>query len=152
MSKEGFDQRVIDFKNQICQKSARYHKRQIQQYEIELLKRLPEKIGKAIPESKGEYWMNRFENIAKRLPDLGENGTPYIKAKNNLLRELNKKHRLQRKGQWLGTMMPLFMITIGVAIGVSTGNLALWLPLGMVLGAVIGIIKDKSAEKKGLVL
>ncbi|MCH7396404.1 hypothetical protein MM236_00315 [Belliella sp. DSM 107340] len=152
MSTEAFDQRVIEFKKYIDEKAAGYRKRQIQQYEIEILKRLPEKIGKAIPASNGEYWMSQFEVIAKKLPGSTENGTPYVKAKNNLLRELNKKYKLQRKGQWTTIMMPVFMSAIGIPIGMSTENLGLWLPMGMVIGIVIGISIDKSAEKKGLVL
>lgn len=151
MTGQEFDQRILDFKTNIDQKFSQYRKRQIQQYELEALKRLPEKLGNAIPNEDVAYWLGRFEEVSNQLPTPTENGTPFVKAKNQLFRDLNKKYKIQRKGQWTAIMLPVFMSSIGVAIGVSTGNLALWIPIGIIIGLVVGRTIDKNAEKKGLV-
>ncbi|AFL85823.1 hypothetical protein Belba_3317 [Belliella baltica DSM 15883] len=151
MEHSSLNQRVDNLISLINQKAQEYRRKQIQQYEIEAMKRLPQKFGTVIPEKEVEIWMEKFEKVIQKLPSSTEKGTPYVKAKNELFRDLNKKYKIQRKGQWTAIMLPVFMSSIGVAIGASTGNLALWIPIGIIIGFVVGRSIDKNAEKKGLV-
>jgi hypothetical protein len=147
-----FERRIQEYRQDIDEKSSGYRRRQKQQYEIEILKRLPDKFEIIIPTKDQEYWMERFEKVVANLPSPSQNGTSYVKQKNELLRELNKKHNLQRKGQWIAIYAPVFMVSIGVSIGTATGNLALWLSLGIALGATTGYIIEKRAKRKNLIL
>lgn len=147
-----FERRIQEYRQNIDERSLGYRRRQIQQYEIEILKRLPDKFERIIPTKDQEYWMERFEKVVANLPSPSQNGTPFVKVKNELLRDLNKKYKLQRKGQWPVIFMPVFMISIGVSIGSSTGNLALWLPIGLSIGFGVGYAIEKNAKKKGLIL
>jgi len=147
-----FERRIQEYRQYIDEKSSGYRRRQKQQYEIEILKRLPDKFEIIIPTKDQEYWMERFEKVVANLPSPSQNGTSYVKQKNELLRELNKKHNLQRKGQWIAIYAPVFMVSIGVSIGTATGNLALWLSLGIALGATTGYIIEKRAKRKNLIL
>ena len=147
-----FERRIQEYHQDIDEKSSGYRRRQKQQYEIEILKRLPDKFESIIPTNEQEYWIGRFEKVVANLPSPTQNGTSYIKQKNELLRELNKKHNLQRKGQWIAIYAPVFMVSIGVSIGTATGNLALWLSLGIALGATTGYIIEKRAKRKNLIL
>lgn len=146
------EQRIQKYLQNIYKQSQGYKRRQIQQYEIEIFKRLPDKFEVIIPKKEHEYWMGRFEKVAAELPSPFSNRTSYVKQKNELLRALNKKYKLQRKGQGLAIYPTVFMICIGVSIGSSTGNLALWLPIGIALGAIVGYITDKRAKSKNLIL
>ncbi len=146
------EQRVIQYQQHIDDQSVSYRRRQYQQYEIDLLKRLPKKFGNVIPIQDQDAWMRRLEGLVQQLPEANANGTSFVKAKNEILRDLNKKYKLQRKGQWTVIFMPVFMVSIGVSIGSSTGNLALWLPVGMAIGFGVGYMIEKNAEKKGLIL
>jgi hypothetical protein len=147
-----FERRIQEYRQYIDEKSSGYRRRQKQQYEIEILKRLPDKFESIIPTNEQEYWIGRFEKVVANLPSPTQNGTSYVKQKNELLRELNKKHNLQRKGQWIAIYAPVFMVSIGVSIGTATGNLALWLSLGIALGATTGYIIEKRAKRKNLIL
>ena len=147
-----FERRIQEYRQDIDEKSSGYRRRQKQQYEIEILKRLPDKFEIIIPTKDQEYWMERFEKVVANLPSPSQNGTSYVKQKNELLRELNKKHNLQRKGQWIAIYAPVFMVSIGVSIGTATGNLALWLSLGIALGGTTGYIIEKRAKRKNLIL
>lgn len=146
------EQRIQKYLQNIYKQSQGYKRRQIQQYEIEIFKRLPDKFEVIIPAKDQEYWMERFEEVVAKLPSPTENGTSYVKQKNELLRELNKRYNLQRKGQWVAIYAPVFMVSIGVSIGTATGNLVLWLPIGIAIGVMAGYFMEKRAKRKNLVL
>lgn len=147
-----FEKRILSYRQHIEEKEKRYRENQFHQYELGILKRLPDKFGKIIPSHEQDYWMGKFEEVVKELPEPSQNGSLFVKAKNQLLRDLNKKYKLQRKGQWVAIFMPVFMVAIGVSIGTATDNLALWMPLGMALGFGVGYLIEKKAEKKELIL
>ncbi|GAB2633861.1 hypothetical protein [Belliella aquatica] len=147
-----FEQRIQEYRQTIDKRSLGYRRRLKQQYEIDILKRLPEKFEVVIPAKDQDFWMERFEKVVANLPSPSQNGTSYVKQKNELLRELNKKYNLQRKGQWVAIYAPVFMVSIGVSIGTATGNLVLWLPLGIAIGVMTGYFMEKRAKRKNLVL
>lgn len=147
-----FEQRIQEYRQTIDKRSLGYRRRLKQQYEIDILKRLPEKFEVVIPAKDQDFWMERFEIVVANLPSPSQNGTSYVKQKNELLRELNKKYNLQRKGQWVAIYAPVFMVSIGVSIGTATGNLVLWLPLGITIGVMAGYFMEKRAKRKNLVL
>lgn len=147
-----FEQRILSYRQLIEEKEKRYRENQLRQYELGILKRLPDKFGNIIQSHEQDYWMGKFEEVVKELPEPSKNGAPFVKAKNQLLRDLNKKYKLQRKGQWVSIFMPVFMVSIGVSIGTATDNLALWIPIGMVLGFGVGYLIENQAKKKDLIL
>lgn len=152
LNRNKYEQRILKYQTNIAERSIGYRRRQSQQYEIEILKRLPDKFEVIIPINEQEYWMERFEKVVANLPSPTQNGRDYVKQKNELLSALNKKYNLQRKGQWLAIYAPVFMISIGVSIGTATENLALWLPVGITLGISMGYFMEKRAKRKNLVL
>lgn len=152
VNRNKYEQRILKYQIKIEERSLGYRRRQNQQYEIEILKRLPDKFEVIIPADDQEYWMERFEKVVAYLPSPSQNGRDYVKQKNELLRELNKKHNLQRKGQWIAIYAPVFMISIGISIGTATENLALWVPIGITMGISIGYLMEKRAKRKNLVL
>lgn len=80
-----------------------------------------------------------------------------IKAKeNNLIKLIEKKHKIvpinYYKKLWMVLGMSVFGIPMGVAFGLSIGNLGMLgigLPIGMGIGVAVGTIMDNKALKEG---
>lgn len=78
------------------------------------------------------------------------------KKENNILRYLEKKHKVvpihYYRKLWLVLGMTSFGLPIGVAIGMSVGNIGLLgvgLPIGMAIGFAVGARLDKKALEEG---
>ena len=85
--------------------------------------------------------------------------TILYKKKNNLLKILEKRHKLVPKNYyrnlWLVLGITAFGVPFGLMFGFALNNLAflgLGLPIGMVIGIALGSSKDQEALKKGLQL
>lgn len=80
-------------------------------------------------------------------------------VKHQIIKHIEKKHKIVPKNYyrstWLALGMTTFGIPFGVGIGTSMNNMAfigIGIPIGMMVGIAIGTAKDKQAEKKGLQL
>lgn len=79
-----------------------------------------------------------------------------IKRQNQIVKLLEKKHKLVPKNYyrnlWMALGMSAIGLPIGVAFSVSIGNmglLAIGVPVGMVIGFTLGLNMDKKALKEG---
>lgn len=80
-----------------------------------------------------------------------------IKAKeSNLIKLIEKKHKIVPKNYykklWMVLGMSAFGIPVGVAFGLSIGNLGMLgigLPIGMGIGVAVGTSMDNKALKEG---
>ena len=103
------------------------------------------------------------EIINKHIEDLNSslisgNGfkRQLIKKQTQIVKLLEKEHKLVSKNYYRNLWMILGMsaigLPIGVAFGVSIGNMGLLvigLPIGMVIGLALGSGMDKKALKEG---
>lgn len=79
-----------------------------------------------------------------------------IKTLSQLLRVLEKKHKIVAKNHyrnlWIGLGMAAFGLPIGMAFGTALGNLTfigMGLPLGGAIGLALGVGMDRKAMKEG---
>ena len=78
------------------------------------------------------------------------------KAQTNILKLIEKEHKLVTKNHyrhnWLAIGMAVFGVPLGVAFGTSLGNMGfigIGLPIGMAIGVAVGSGMDKKAFQEG---
>jgi hypothetical protein len=78
------------------------------------------------------------------------------KAQSNILKLVEKEHKLvtinHYRHSWLAIGMAVFGVPLGVAFGTSLGNMGfigIGLPIGMAIGAAVGSGMDKKALQEG---
>ncbi len=89
--------------------------------------------------------------------DLGKEFKKQIKKKQcNILKSLEKEHKIVAKNHyrnlWMAVGMAAFGLPFGVAFGSILGNMAflgIGLPIGMVIGMAVGTGMDKKAFEEG---
>ncbi|NMM47715.1 hypothetical protein [Marinigracilibium pacificum] len=99
-------------------------------------------------------------SILNSIPDNDKSLLKHIRKSHfNVIRKLEKDHKIVSKNYyknlWMVLGMSAFGLPIGVAIATSLDNLAflgIGLPIGMALGIAIGSSMDKKAVEDGRVL
>ncbi len=80
-----------------------------------------------------------------------ENSKSYFKVINNIVKHLQKQHKLvregQNKGKWIGVSLG-----IGTALGAVLGNAGIGVAIGVAIGIAIGSYMDKKAKEEGRVI
>ncbi|MBT9484370.1 hypothetical protein [Sediminibacterium sp.] len=111
---------------------------------------------KELPEDTVELINQEIE----KLNAIGDDDK-YLKSKiktkeNNIIKLVEKKHKIVPKNYykklWMVLGMSAFGIPMGVAFGLSIGNLGMLgigLPFGMGIGVVVGTSMDNKALKEG---
>jgi hypothetical protein len=75
----------------------------------------------------------------------------YSQSLNNIIKHLQKEHKLVTEGHYMGIGMAIGT-GIGTAIGAGTDNVGTGLPIGTALGIALGSYLDKKAKKEGRVI
>jgi len=75
----------------------------------------------------------------------------YFKTINNIVKHLQRQHKLVTEGQYIGIGLAIG-VGIGTVLGVALGNLGIGPALGTALGVAIGAALDHKAKKEGRVI
>ena len=75
----------------------------------------------------------------------------YFKTINNIIKHLQKQHKLVTKGQYIAMWSGLG-VGIGVALGAALDNPGIGPAIGTAFGVLVGIAMDAKAKKKGRVI
>ncbi len=91
-----------------------------------------------------------------QLPDSNEKRKSYSKTINNMVKHLQKTHKLVSAGQNIGIWMAIGTgvgIAIGIAIGAAFDNPGIGPAIGIGIGLAVGsYLDDKKAKKEGRVI
>ena len=132
-------------------------KKDYKKYKLDLLLRVAKRVADFSSDC-GECQMFQQE-ITKLTQDLGylvqmpnkERRKSYFKTINNIIKHLQKYHKLVTEGQNIGIWMALGS-GIGVAIGAGMESVAIGIPIGVGIGVAIGAALDAKAKKEGKVI
>ena len=98
------------------------------------------------------------QDITQLTQDLGylaqwskEKRKSYFKAINNIIKHLQKQHKLVSEGHYIGIGMAIG-VGIGTAIGAALDNPGAGTGIGTAIGLAIGGYLDKKAKKEGRVI
>ena len=75
----------------------------------------------------------------------------FFKTINNIIKHLQKQHKLVTEGQYMG-MWTAVGSGIGVAIGAGLDNTGIGVAIGVAVGLAIGSYLDKKAKKEGRII
>ena len=75
----------------------------------------------------------------------------YHKTMNNIIKHLQKSHKLITEGQNVGLWMSIGT-ALGIGIGSAMDNTGVGFPIGMGLGLAIGTYLDNKAKKEGRII
>ena len=128
----------------------------LNQAQIQFVELIKELNNKNLPDKTVEIINKHIEDLNSSL--ISGNGfkRQLINKQTQIVKLLEKEHKLVSKNYYRNLWMILGMsaigLPIGVAFGVSIGNmglLAIGLPIGMVIGLALGSGMDKKALKEG---
>jgi hypothetical protein len=128
----------------------------LNQAQIQFVELIKDLNNKNLPDKTVKIINKQIEDLNSSL--ISGNGfiRQLIKKQTQIVKLLEKEHKLVPKNYYRNLWMVLGMsaigIPIGVAFGVSIGNmglLAIGLPIGMVVGLALGSGMDKKALKEG---
>ena len=132
-------------------------KKDYKKYKLDLLLRVAKRVDdfSAIC---GECQMSQPE-ITSLTQGLGnllqmpskEERKSYFKTINNIIKHLQKQHKLVTKGQYMGIGVAIGA-GVGVALGAALDNPGIGPALGTALGVAIGIAMDAKAKKEDRVI
>ena len=132
-------------------------KKDSKKYKLDLLLRVTKRVDDFSSHC-GECQMFQ-QDITRLIEDLGylvqmpskETSKSYSKTINNIVKHLQKQHKLvsegQKKGIWIGVGMG-----IGTAIGAALDNAGIGIAIGIAIGLAIGSYVDKKAKEEGKVI
>ena len=132
-------------------------KKDSKKYKLDLLLRVAKRVDD-FSSYCGECQMFQ-QDITRLIEDLGylvqmpnkEMGKSYSKTINNIVKHLQKQHKLVREGQkkgiWIGVGMG-----IGTAIGAALDNAGIGIAIGVAIGVAIGNYMDKKAKEEGKII
>ena len=132
-------------------------KKDAKKYKLDLLLRVAKRVDD-FSSYCGECQMFQ-QDITRLIEDLGylvqmpnkEASKSYSKTINNIVKHLQKQHKLvsegQKKGIWIGVGMG-----IGTAIGAALDNPGIGIAIGVAIGLAIGSYVDKKAKEEGKVI
>ena len=84
------------------------------------------------------------------MPDK-ERRKSYLKTINNIVKHLQKQHKLVTEGQYIGIGLAIG-VGIGTALGVALDNTGVGTAIGTALGVAIGSYMDRKAKEEGRVI
>jgi len=125
-------------------------------YKLDLLLRVAERVY-SFSSRCGQCQIFQ-QDISQLTQDLGylvhtpkEKRKSYFKTINNIIKHLQKHHKLISEGHYIGIGM-----TIGAGIGTALGaifeNLGIGTGIGTAIGLAIGVYLDKQAKKEGRII
>jgi len=134
-------------------------KKDSKKYKLDLLLRITKRI-EDFSSICGECQMFQ-QDITKLIQDLGylvqtpnpnkEEGKRYSKTIKNIVKHLQKHHKLVSEGQYIGIGLAVGA-GIGVALGAALGNPGIGPAIGVGIGIAIGSYLDKKAKSEGRVI
>jgi len=131
------------------------HKDQ-KKYKLDLLLRITERVDTFSSEC-GECQMLQ-PDITQLTQDLGyivhtpkEKRKSYFKTINNIIKHLQKQHKLVNEGHYIGIGMAIGA-GIGTALGAIFENPGVGTGIGTAVGLAIGTYLDKKAKKEGRII
>lgn len=150
-----------DWYNRIDREISSYKdtlsKKDYKKYKLDLLLRVAKRVDSFSPAC-GECQLFQQE-ITRLTQDLGnlvqmpnkESRKSYLKTINNIVKHLQKGHKLVTEGQNMGHWIAIGS-GIGVAIGAGADNVGVGIPIGIAIGLAIGRYLDAKAKKEGKVI
>lgn len=142
-----------DWYNRITREISSYKdslsKRAYKKYKLDLLLRIAQRVD-SFSSTCGECQIFQQE-ITRLAEDLGnliqmpakETRKSYFKTINNIIKHLQKQHKLVTKGQYIG---------IGIALGAALDNPSIGPATGTAIGVAVGIVMDAKAKREGRVI
>jgi len=132
-------------------------KKESKKYKLDLLLRVAGRVDD-FSSYCGECQVSQPE-ITQLTQDLGnlvqmsdkERRKSYLKTINNIVKHLQKQHKLVSEGHYIGIGMAIG-VGIGTAIGAALDNPGIGAPIGTAIGIAIGSYLDKKAKKEGRVI
>jgi len=125
-------------------------------YKLDLLLRIAERVDSFSAEC-GQCQIFQ-QDITQLTQDLGfltqwskEKRKSYFKTINNIIKHLQKQHKLVSEGHYIGIGMAIGA-GIGTALGAIFKNPGIGTGTGTVIGLAIGSYLDKKAQKEGRVI
>ena len=135
------------------------NKKTHKKYKVDLLLRLAKRV-EDFSYICGECQLFQPE-ISKLTQDLNyllqmpnpskEASKSYFKAIDNMVKHLQKKHKLVKEGHYLGIGIGIGM-ALSAGIGTVLGNPGIGPAAGIAIGVAIGIYLDKKAKQEGRVI
>ncbi len=147
-----------DIAKQISLYKDSLNKKDYKKYKLDLLLRVATRVD-SFSSGCGECQMFQSE-ISGLVEDINyvinmsmskEKRQSYSKRLNNIVKHLQKQHKLVTEGQYLGIGLALGT-AIGVAIGAGSDNVGVGIPIGIGIGIAIGAGLDAKAKKEGKVI
>ena len=133
-----------------------FNKKESKKYKLDLLLRLVKRVDDFSAYC-GECQIFQ-QDITRLTEDLGnislmskDEQKSYSRTINNIVKHLQKKHKLVSKGQNMGIWMAIGT-GIGTALGIALGNPGIGPALGVGIGLAVGSYLDNKAKKEGRVL
>ncbi len=132
-------------------------KKDSKKYKLDLLLRITKRVDDFFSYC-GECQLFQ-QDITKLIEDLGylvqmpskKTSKSYSKTINNIIKHLQKQHKLVREGQYMGIGLAIG-IGIGTALGAALDNTGVGVAIGTGVGIAIGSYLDKKAKKEGKVI
>ena len=133
-------------------------KKEAKKYKLDLLLRIARRVDGfssycgECQAFKGEIsgLITELGNLVQ-LPDNKEKRKSYSKTINNMVKHLQKTHKLVSEGYYIGIGMAIG-VGIGAALGAALGNPGVGPALGIGIGLAIGSYLDRKAKKEGRVI
>lgn len=112
-----------------------------------------------LKEESVKFINKKIEDLNHLPPEVAKKDKKLKAVKNDILKHLEKEHKLVTKNYYASLWLPLgmtaFGLPIGTVISAATGNVAfigIGLPIGMAIGSLYGASLDKKAAKENRVL
>ena len=141
---------ISSYQNSLSKKDSK-------KYKLDLLLRVARRVDSFSPNC-GECQTFRGK-ITRLIQELSlliqmpnkEAHKSYSKTINNIVKHLQKQHKLVSAGQNMGIWMAVGT-GIGVAIGAALDNPGIGTPIGLAVGVAFGSYLDKKAKEEGKVI
>ena len=126
-------------------------------YKLDLLLRVAKRVD-SFSSGCGQCQMFQ-QDITRLTQELGymvqmpnkETRKSYFKTINNIIKHLQKQHKLVTEGHYIGIGIAIG-VGIGTALGAVLGNPGIGPGIGAVIGLAIGKYLDNKAKKEGKVI
>jgi hypothetical protein len=132
-------------------------KKENKKYKLDLLLRVARRVDD-FSSACGECQLSQPE-ITSLIQDLGnllqmpdkERRKSHLKTINNIVKHLQKQHKLVTEGQHIGIGLAIG-VGIGTALGTALDNTGIGTAIGTTVGLAIGRAMDAKAKKEGKVI
>ena len=132
-------------------------KKDYKKYKLDLLLRLAKRVEEFYSYcGECQTFQGEITRLAQELSLLiqmpsKESHRSYNKAISNIVKHLQKTHKLVSAGHYMGIGLAIG-VGIGTAIGAALGNPGIGPAIGTAIGLAIGSYLDKKAKKEGRVI